>query len=56
MLAVPFTQQRRFEAIPQPDALAEIERCAGTQFDPTVVKALAEELRVPREPDAALAS
>jgi diguanylate cyclase (GGDEF)-like protein len=31
-------------AIPQRDALAELERCAGTQFDPTVVKALAAEL------------
>jgi diguanylate cyclase (GGDEF)-like protein/putative nucleotidyltransferase with HDIG domain len=26
------------------DALAELERCAGTQFDPSVVAALAEEL------------
>jgi diguanylate cyclase (GGDEF)-like protein len=31
-------------AIPQQDALAELERCAGTQFDPAVVKALTEEL------------
>ncbi len=29
----------------QVDALAELERCAGTQFDPDVVSALAEELR-----------
>jgi diguanylate cyclase (GGDEF)-like protein/putative nucleotidyltransferase with HDIG domain len=28
----------------QEDALAELERCAGTQFDPAVVAALAEEL------------
>ena len=28
----------------QSDALAELERCAGTQFDPGVVAALAEEL------------
>ncbi len=40
----------------QRDALAELERCAGTQFDPTVVKALAEELLPTLEPDAALAS
>jgi HD-GYP domain-containing protein (c-di-GMP phosphodiesterase class II) len=31
-------------AMPLQDALAELERCAGTQFDPAVVKALAEEL------------
>ena len=29
----------------QEDALAELERCAGTQFDPAVVTALAEELQ-----------
>jgi diguanylate cyclase (GGDEF)-like protein len=32
------------QAIPPREALAELERCAGTQFDPTVVKALADEL------------
>ena len=42
--------------VPQRDALAELERCAGTQFDPAVVKALADELGPAREPDAALAS
>ena len=31
-------------AMTQRDALAELERCAGTQFDPAVVRALAEEL------------
>jgi diguanylate cyclase (GGDEF)-like protein len=31
-------------AMPQRDALAELERCSGTQFDPAVVKALADEL------------
>ena len=31
-------------AMPPQEALAELERCAGTQFDPAVVKALAEEL------------
>jgi diguanylate cyclase (GGDEF)-like protein len=36
-------------AIPERDALAEIERCAGTQFDPEVVKALAAELRPTRD-------
>jgi HD-GYP domain-containing protein (c-di-GMP phosphodiesterase class II) len=30
--------------MPQRDAIAELERCAGTQFDPAVVKALADEL------------
>jgi diguanylate cyclase (GGDEF)-like protein len=44
------------QAMPQGDALAELERCAGTQFDPTVVSALAQELGVAPEPDAALAS
>jgi len=34
-------------AVPQRDALAELERCSGTQFDPAVVKALAEELARP---------
>jgi diguanylate cyclase (GGDEF)-like protein len=32
-------------------ALAELERCAGTQFDPAVVEAFAAELRAAREPD-----
>jgi HD-GYP domain-containing protein (c-di-GMP phosphodiesterase class II) len=26
------------------EAIAELERCAGTQFDPSIVSALAEEL------------
>jgi diguanylate cyclase (GGDEF)-like protein len=43
-------------AIPQRDALAELDRCAGTQFDPVVVHALEQELRSAREPDAVLAS
>jgi diguanylate cyclase (GGDEF)-like protein len=42
------------QAMPQRDALAELERCAGTQFDPTVVSALTEELRP--KADAVLAS
>jgi HD-GYP domain-containing protein (c-di-GMP phosphodiesterase class II) len=29
-------------------ALAELQRCAGTQFDPEVVEALAEELELTR--------
>ena len=37
------------------DAIAELERCAGTQFDPEIVAALADELGAVREP-AALAS
>ena len=36
-------------AIPERDALAELQRCAGTQFDPEVVKALADELRPTRD-------
>ncbi len=39
----------------QEDALAELERCAGTQFDPSVVDALAEELDLAKD-TAALAS
>jgi len=36
-------------AIPERDALAELERCSGTQFDPAVVKALGDELRPTRD-------
>jgi diguanylate cyclase (GGDEF)-like protein len=36
----------------QEEALAELERCAGTQFDPTVVEAFAGELRGTRTPAA----
>ncbi|MGZ4289648.1 MAG: bifunctional diguanylate cyclase/phosphohydrolase [Gaiellaceae bacterium] len=43
-------------AMPQHEALAELERGAGTQFDPAVVRALSEELRTARKPDAAIAS
>jgi diguanylate cyclase (GGDEF)-like protein len=43
-------------AMPQDEALAELKRGAGTQFDPAVVGALTEELRSARKPDAALAS
>jgi len=32
------------------DALDELERCSGSQFDPAVVAALAAELRLVREP------
>ena len=40
------TSDRAYQpAIPPRDALAELERCAGTQFDPAVVKALADELQ-----------
>jgi HD-GYP domain-containing protein (c-di-GMP phosphodiesterase class II) len=39
------TSERAYrQAVPKRDALAELERCAGTQFDPAVVKALMEEL------------
>jgi diguanylate cyclase (GGDEF)-like protein len=43
------------EQLTEREALAELERCAGTQFDPAVVSALAEEL-LPATADAALAS
>jgi diguanylate cyclase (GGDEF)-like protein/putative nucleotidyltransferase with HDIG domain len=39
----------------QADALAELERCAGTQFDPAVVAALAEELVLEAEDQLAVA-
>jgi diguanylate cyclase (GGDEF)-like protein/putative nucleotidyltransferase with HDIG domain len=39
----------------QADALAELERCAGTQFDPAVVAALAEELGLEAEDQLAVA-
>ena len=52
------TSERAYrEPRTQRDALAELERCSGTQFDPEVVKALAAEL-VPTlapEADASLA-
>jgi diguanylate cyclase (GGDEF)-like protein len=39
------TSERAYhEALTQQEALAELERCAGTQFDPAVVRALREEL------------
>jgi HD-GYP domain-containing protein (c-di-GMP phosphodiesterase class II) len=38
------------------EALAELARCAGTQFDPAVVSALADELLADREPDPAIAA
>ena len=34
--------------MPAEDARAELERCAGTQFDPTVVEAFLGTLRSPR--------
>jgi HD-GYP domain-containing protein (c-di-GMP phosphodiesterase class II) len=39
----------------QMDALIELERCAGTQFDPSVVAALAEELELEAEDRLAVA-
>jgi HD-GYP domain-containing protein (c-di-GMP phosphodiesterase class II) len=32
-------------------AMAELERCAGTQFDPEVVSAFVEEFEEPRRPE-----
>jgi len=43
------------ETLTQQEALAELERCAATQFDPAVVRALVEEL-LAAEPAPALAS
>jgi HD-GYP domain-containing protein (c-di-GMP phosphodiesterase class II) len=40
----------------QEDALAELERCAGTQFDPAVVAALSEELQPAAEGELAAAA
>jgi diguanylate cyclase (GGDEF)-like protein len=37
------------------EAIAELERCAGTQFDPRVVEAFAKELRSARRSDVAVA-
>jgi len=37
-------------------ALAELERCAGTQFDPTIVAAFAEELEIAGAASVAVAS
>jgi HD-GYP domain-containing protein (c-di-GMP phosphodiesterase class II) len=37
------------------DALAELERCAGTQFDPSVVAALAEEFEIEAADELAIA-
>ena len=37
------------QAMAQRDALAELERCSGTQFDPAVVDALVNEMRGARE-------
>jgi len=51
------TSERAYRgALTQHDAIAELERCAGTQFDPAVVKALSDELRLAREPGTALVS
>ena len=35
---------RTAQAMPPDDALAELRRCAGTQFDPVVVRALCAEV------------
>jgi response regulator RpfG family c-di-GMP phosphodiesterase len=41
--------------MPREEALAEIERCAGTQFDPDVVEAFRAVLATPRRHLQALA-
>jgi HD-GYP domain-containing protein (c-di-GMP phosphodiesterase class II) len=40
-------------AIPGPDALAELRRCAGSQFDPAVVEAFCQEARALADGDQA---
>ena len=37
-------------------AVAELRRCAGTQFDPEIVDALADELAVSEEPRSVAAA
>jgi HD-GYP domain-containing protein (c-di-GMP phosphodiesterase class II) len=37
------------EAVSERDAVAELERCAGTQFDPAIVEAFSEELGITPE-------
>ena len=43
------------EPLAEDEALAELERCAGTQFDPRVVEAFAKELHEGRRSDIAVA-
>ncbi len=38
-------------ALPVADAIAELERCAGTQFDPAVVAAVVAVVAVPVQPE-----
>ena len=47
----------RVQGLPrtEEEAIAELERCAGTQFDPRVVEAFAKELRSGRRSDVAVA-
>jgi HD-GYP domain-containing protein (c-di-GMP phosphodiesterase class II) len=44
------------EAVPVEDALAELERCAGTHFDPHLVKMFVEEVRsgIPEDEDPSM--
>ena len=42
-------------ALSTPDALQELRRCSGTQFDPVVVRALCAEVDSAREPQTAAA-
>jgi HD-GYP domain-containing protein (c-di-GMP phosphodiesterase class II) len=44
------------QAMSPEEALAEMRRCAGTQFDPAVVDALVAVARLPREEPAVLLS
>jgi len=49
------TSERAYsQAMSQRDAIVELERCAGTQFDPAVVKALTEELLPADDPAVAV--
>jgi diguanylate cyclase (GGDEF)-like protein len=49
------TSERSYhERLSPQEALAELERCAGTQFDPAVVGALAQEMVPAAEPETAV--
>ena len=48
------TTDRSYQrALPPADALAELVRCAGTHFDPDVVRALIDLLDIPAQAEAA---
>jgi HD-GYP domain-containing protein (c-di-GMP phosphodiesterase class II) len=44
------------DSLSERDALAELERCSGTQFDPAIVEAFSAELGIRAVTEAVLAS